>query len=324
MHRATQDAMHLQLQKDTHERSSSFSRVTQLLRASYSSPSKLQIAEASNWPNLTKVLPHVLSMLHAFDKSSPSMVGNIEFAELLSDIGCMDLVDRGKISEAYTLNKKVLEILDTWDASHQRPLRSDALVIIGNCTDFMALSKREEGLQTRLNCVKIREQCYAEIPEDEITMDDRIRLHNSYTDLACSYQQTNDFENVRKRAEQCFKQYQTWGAEEEYPYEYAKYYNHMAYVLLYENKGQKAIEFAKRGYELVEKARPDTGMAVLYRLDYANIAFQVGRHQESFCILKDLLESSERDCGKNGLRTLDIRLNVGIVSYMMRDLSYAE
>jgi tetratricopeptide (TPR) repeat protein len=316
--------MHLQLQKDINERSASFNRVIQLLRANYPPPSKLQIAEARNWQSLTKVLPHVLSMLHAFDKSSPSMVGSIEFAQLLSDIGCMDLVARGKIFEAYKLNKKVLEILDTLDTPHQKPLRSDALIIIGNCTDFMALNKREEGLQTRLECVAIREQCYAEIPQDEVTMDDKIRLHNSYTDLACSYQQTNDFDNVRKYAEQCVKQYQTWGPEEEYPYEYAKYYNHMAYVLLYENEGQSALDYARRGYNLVEKASPDTGMASLYQLDYANIAFQVGRHQESILMLKELLESSERDCGRNGVRTLDIRLNIGIVSYMMRDLSYAE
>ncbi|KAK6208485.1 hypothetical protein LQW54_006831 [Pestalotiopsis sp. IQ-011] len=263
-------------------------------------------------------------MLHALDKSSPSTVSNLEFAQLLSDSGCMDLAAHGKIFQAYKLNKKVLEILDTLGATHQKPLRSDALVIIGFCTDFMALSKRAEGLQTRLECVEIREQCYREICRDDLTIHDKIRLHNSYTDLACSYQQTNNFDKVRKYAEQCYKQYQTWGTEDEYPYEYAKYYNHMAYVLLYENDGQRAVEFAKRGYKLVEKASPDTGTAVLYRFDYANIVFQVGRHQESLLILNQLLKSSERDCGRNGVRTLDIRLNIGIVSYMMGDLVYAE
>lgn len=47
----------------------------------------------------------------------------------------------------------------------------------------------------------------------------------------------------------------------------------MTYVLLCENDGQRAVDFAERGYKLVEKARPDTGMAVLYQSDYANIGF---------------------------------------------------
>ena len=66
MHRATQAAMLLKLNDDIEQRSLSFDRVIQPLRENFPDPSmmaKLQIAEAHVWPNITKVLPHILTAI---------------------------------------------------------------------------------------------------------------------------------------------------------------------------------------------------------------------------------------------------------------------
>ena len=64
-----------------------------------------------------------------------------------------------------------------------------------------------------------------EVSNGMVTIDDRIRLHNSYMDLAYSQQQLNDFENFKENAENCMIQHKSWGEQHELPYEYAKYLN---------------------------------------------------------------------------------------------------
>lgn len=46
------------------------------------------------------------------------------------------------------------------------------------------------------------------------------------------------------------EQYQSWGnqGDKDLEYEYAKYYNNMSYVLLWEDKGDQAVEFAIKAY----------------------------------------------------------------------------
>ena len=238
----------------------------------------------------------------------------------------MDLYDRGLIAEAYELNAMVEKILDSLNCPAETPLRGDALTILGLCTDNMALSKRQEGLDIRQRCQEIRRLCFRAIPLQDITQDDKIRLYNSYTDLVCSQQQINDFDHVRETLLECFKQYQSWGSEDEQElaYEYAKYYNQMAYVLLWDNESEKAVEFAKKAYELVEQAAPNTGIARLYQSDYAHILFQKGDRHEALDILERLLKLAEQDCGAKNVRTLEIRLNIGIMGYFLEDLPYAE
>ena len=196
------------------------------------------------------------------------MEGHLAFAELLSDVGGMDLYDRGRVLEAYRLSKKAEAILDDLEMPLVTPLRGDLLTIIGLCTDFMSLEKRLEGLEIREKCQRIRRLCHEAIPSSLVTLNDNIRLYNSYMDLVCSQQQFNEFEDVEKNCEECLVQYKKWYTDEEkIPYEYAKYYNHMAYVLLYKGDSAKAVEYAKRGYELAERATPGAQLAVLYKFD---------------------------------------------------------
>lgn len=86
-----------------------------------------------------------MSALHAFERAWPRMSGSLFFAQLISDVGGMDLFDRGLITEAYNLNRAVESMLDSLQYPLDTPLRGDALTILGLCTDNMAITKRREG-----------------------------------------------------------------------------------------------------------------------------------------------------------------------------------
>lgn len=324
IHRATQKAMLHKLNNEPDLRETAFRRVVGLIRKKLPSPSKLQIAEARVWPLIERVLPHVQSVVLAFERARPAIAGSLDFAELLADVGGMDLYDRGRIHEAYKLSRKTITILDDLGAPLETPLRGDALTIIGLCTDVMGIEKRVEGVEVREECLKVRQRCYDMIPSGDITIDDRIRLHNSYMDLACSLQHFNDFERIEQHAERCLVQYKSWGDENRFPYEYAKYYNHMAYVLLYKGRTAKAVQFAKKGFELAETARPGTQLAVLNKFDWANLLFQHGDMQRSLEAHKEVLKVRKRECGEENVRTLESRLNIGIIQYFGGQLDQAE
>ncbi|KAK1750149.1 hypothetical protein QBC47DRAFT_310415, partial [Echria macrotheca] len=346
-HRAVQRILILKLSKDDYasQRQAAFARVVRVLRDFFPPPSKTQIAQADVRPRLLKVLPHLLTLLHAFEALSPAMKGDLALVELLCDVAGMDLFDQGSLNEAYWINKIAERILDSLDTSGRdlgapdtpdapiltgealkmASLRSDALTIAGLSTDFMGLTKRQEGLEMRQKCKEIRRLCFRSIPESEVTADDKIRLYNSYGDLATSFQQLNDFKGVRENMEECLKNYKLWGDEKAIPYEYAKYYSMTSFALIYENDYTTAVDYAERAYKLIEEAYPGTSSAILHKSDYALILFQTGPEgrQEAHLIMKDLLSRSEKDCGEDNLRTLELRMIFGIMLYFVENYTEA-
>ena len=327
-HRATQEALLRKLNKEPDLRERIFRNTVSLLRESFPEPSNRQIADADLWPNVLRVLPHLQSLLTAFRRADPRMKGDLALAKLLSDVGGMDLYDRGRVTEAYLFSKEVIKMLNDLEESPESPLRSDALTIIGLCTDFMSLGRRVEGYEIRLECLDIRKKYHKRIDKSTRTKEDsendEIRLYNSYTDLACSQQQLNQFDEVENNAELCYTEYKKWGTEEKLPYEYAKYYNHMAYVLLYRGEMGKAVEFAWKAVELVGKAAPGTQITTLYKFDWANILFQTGEHKPALKEHEAMLKSLKKECGKENIRTLKSRLNIGIIQYFIGHLEDAQ
>ena len=86
-----------------------------------------------------------------------------------------------------------------------------------------------------------------------------------------------------------------------------------------ENRRDEAVAFSDKAYTLIEQASPGTGISRLYQSNYAHILFQNGGRKEARRILERLCEISERECGKDNLRTLEIGLNVAIMDFLMRD-----
>lgn len=327
IHRAIQVALLMELNGDMQRMDAAFKRATRHLRASYPEPSPLQIPSAVTSAALRLVLPHVLSMVTCFERASPKPKGNLELARVVIDVGGMDCYDRGLIKGSYRLNNAVKTILKAVEGPGADTLLSDALVVQGLCTDFMALNKRDEGLAVREQCLDIRRRWFQGIPKDQLTHDDKIRLYNCYTDLSCSLQQMNDFSGVMKLLVECHDRYQEWGTEQQEPFEYSKYYNQAAYVLLYENRNDEAVEYAEKAYELAELSSPRTNYPWLYKFDYANILWQHGEHkQEAYELLRSLINghSEELSASYSEILSLGMEQNLGIMAYYLGDLDLAE
>lgn len=68
----------------------------------------------------------------------------------------------------------------------------------------------------------------------------------------------------------------TWGTEQEYPFEYGKYYRNKSMVFCLQRRFSEAIELATRAAELQKR---DTGIGpryLYYRRDLAGVMLQSG------------------------------------------------
>ncbi|KAJ3493113.1 hypothetical protein NLG97_g4946 [Lecanicillium saksenae] len=326
IHRDIQRALQMELNQDSARMEAAFERALNHLRANFAEPSPLQIPSAVTSAALRLVLPHVLSVLTCFERAYPRLKHNMLFARLVIDVGGMDCYDRGLIKESYRLSTAVESILKPSQSQVTDNLLSDALVIQGLCTDFMALSKREEGLSIRQKCLDIRRRNFRMIPKNEVKLDDKIRLYNCYTDLVCSLQQMNDFDQVRGLLDECHQNYKEWGSESECAYEYSKYYNQMAYVRLYENESDEAVALARRGYELAELSASGTNYPWLYKFDYANLLWQHGEfRQRAFEELQVMVDEHSRVLSDSysEILALGMEQNLGVMAFYLGELDLA-
>ena len=267
-------------------------------------------------------LPQLLSLNRVFATASPEIEGSIEFALLLSDIG-LNVWDRGLSDSAKSLLKAAEKVLDSieWDENSKE--RSDIYVLLGILTDTVGISQRAEGLSYRQKAHDIRKRHYDSKQGKEISLEEDIRYHNTVTDLACSHQQYNRYAEIEATCRQVIAKYNTWGSEDDFPYEHAKYYHHMAYVLVYKGNTHKAAEYALRASNIL--ARGSFGLlATLFRFDCATILFQDGRVEEAINEHKTVLEIRLLKLGKTNPMTLHSYALLGIINYFNKDYENAE
>ena len=265
-----------------------------------------------------------MSLESAYRRASPNINGSLRFAELLADVGGINMYDHGLVKDARTLLRTALQTLE--DLGHPTNTRvwGDIIIMLGLFTDIQGITQRAEGMNLRRRSVETRENWFGQIPVSQIDRDDEVLLHNAYADLACSFQQLNRFDDVTAYCEICLKQYRTWGAEEEYPYEYAKYYHHMAFVLVYQKDTGKAIDYAKRAADLMALGSPRSQIATVFRFDWAIILFQHGEKDRSIKEHKAILNKRINECGRFNLLTLQSRLTLGIMYFYKDDYVAAE
>lgn len=320
-HRSLQEGLLFKMNKMPDTRKIAFDRVVDLLIEQCPLPLKtLQPVEA-HWPIIQALLPHLLALVRGFERSQPPIPGYFRFAKLLTDMGGMTLFDHGFTSQVQMLLKKAKKVLDDIGDSKDAAIRGDIGTVLALNTDNLGISKRAKGLELRRKTLTIRQKCH-----DKLTLlaqgpdvDDEILLFNADTDLACSLQQYNRFDEVAKICERCLTQYQIWGDEDKFPYEYAKYYNHSAYVLMYEGETTRAVKFAKRGSDLMASGQPGSQMAVTFKFDWATILFQAGETVRAIEEHLELLKDRISGCGLLNIMTLQSRIHIGVMYFLVKD-----
>ncbi|KAI4924849.1 uncharacterized protein J4E92_006885 [Alternaria infectoria] len=321
-HRSLQRVVLHKLDQDPAHRKVFFERACYLLGRVFPRPSPLQQPESEKWPQIEAYLPQLLTLESAFLRAQPPIKGSLDFAVLLSSVG-LNVWDRGLSNDAKSLMLTAEKVLDSigWDRWAME--RSDIYVILGILTDTVGITQRTEGLQYREKALEIRQHYVDTIPQADMTLEEEIRYYNAITDRICSWQQFNRYEDIEKHCTIVIEKYKSWGKETDFPYEYAKFYHHMAYVLIYRGERAKAVDYAQHASKLLRMGNFGL-LGVLFRFDCATVMFQAGQIEAAISEHEQVLEHRLLKLGRSNLMTLQSRLMLGVIHYTLHDFSKAK
>lgn len=212
----------------------------------------------------------------------------------------------GLISDGVMALETAEEILDDRGVPKFDGLRSDILANLGAISGFCGVSDRREGIERRHNALHIRKEKFESTPKDQLTRLDHVRYINAESDLAFGYLQEERLDEVERIMERCLREYKSWGDEEEIPFEYAKYYYLMSFVLASQSISGQALSSSEHGLSLISKAAgAEHGMTLLWKFGLANLHCLCQNLPKALDLHKEILDVRKKVCGEFNGFTLE-------------------
>lgn len=212
----------------------------------------------------------------------------------------------GLMSDGAKALETAEEILDERGIPKFNALRSDILANLGALSGFSGVSDRRESMKRRSNALDIRKRKFEKTPENQLTRLDHVRYINAESDLAFGYLQEERLDEVKHIMERCLREYQTWGDEDEIPFEYAKYHYLMSFVFASQSLPAKALESGEHALCLVSKAAgAEHGMTQLWKFGLANLYYHSQNLPQALTLNKEILDARKRTCGEFNGFTLE-------------------
>lgn len=298
IHRSLQWSIIVDLSRIHDHRWKVYHQAFVLLRRGMPMSSPIQVPEPEKWTQFERYTPQILNLRTHCLWPEPPVDLPVDFAHILSDMGTY-MWHAGLVPDGSKALETAEHILDERGVDEIDPLRGDILGNLGILSGFAGVSQRKEGMERRLEALKIRKEVYDDIPEKKITQDDRTRLHIAESDVALGHLQEEDFEKAEEIMERCLAQYKTWDTEDNIPYEYAKYYYTMSVVRASQGSIRESLDFSRRGVGPVTKsAGGEHSVTQLWKISLTNLLFHSGDIAESLRVNEEVLSVRRRTCGE--------------------------
>lgn len=253
IHRTVQWNVLYIISRDKDNRWEAFNHAFTLIKEGTPTVSPLQIPEPEHWPAFQKYVPQILQLRMHCIWPEPPVELPINFAKILSDMGIY-MWQVGILTDGSAALHTAIDILDNHKVSRMDPLRGDIAAILKTLTRWVGVSQIERCIQHGKEELIIRKAEYEGLKMDEkLTRTDEIRRYNAENDYALVLLELEDFETVESMIEECFKQYQLWGTEDEIPFEYHKYFDEIAFVRMSQGKVKEALGHCHHAMNLIQK-----------------------------------------------------------------------
>ncbi|KAF7676169.1 hypothetical protein GT037_005674 [Alternaria burnsii] len=281
VHRSLQkNILHgFQQDKDPDKRRRIFEEVFAMINQQLPPASRLQQNESDIWPVYHKFVPQVVSVMTNSRWPDPPLELNLKFAKMLSNVGTY-LWHTGQFRDCeIAMEEAETALLKQDDQFKNSPefeeLISDIYLVTGIVADCVGVSKRKESLQHREELLRLRNNELDRIPVDQRTTDDEIRWGNAKGDLACAYFQRDRYAEAKVLMEELLVYYRKWGTENQYPFEYSKYYHHSAFILMTEGQPRQALDYVRKSLNLeLQHAGSEDSSVLITKYDLALITLR--------------------------------------------------
>ena len=312
------------LSKDWEGRQKAFAQAFALVRGQMPEASRIQASQPDVWHKYEAYVPQISSLRTHSLWPDPKLKLPADFGQVLIDIGTY-LWHQGLLFDGKAALETAEQVLVELPLDEMDPLFSDIDDVMGIIDDFTGISCRADSLRRRRRALKIRKHRHALIAEEDLSRIDSIRLYNAEANLGCAYLQAEMFEEAERIFESCLVQYKTWTlVEKDIPFEYAKYYNHMAFVRTFQGQHVEAIKFARRACDLqLLHGGPNAPLVQYNRFNLGNQLFHAGEYEESLKVNEECLRDRIRVCGKDNLLTLESYSQTGALLHRLGRLDEA-
>jgi tetratricopeptide (TPR) repeat protein len=322
IHRSLQRGILYKLDKQVESRQAVFEQAFSIVRQITPSASPIQVPNPRFWSEFEAAVPQIFALRSAFLGSQPQIEGSVQFAELLYDAG-FNTWEREMSYSGLQLLETAEQILDDLGYDENAKLRADIHAIAGIICDNIGISRKAQGLLHRQKALKIRQMVVDEAGES-VTRDQEILLYNAMNDVAESLLQSYGYQEAEVLVESCKVQYAKWGTEDEFPFEYGKYYRNIGAVRCLQRRFEEAITSTERAVELIGL---DTGVGpryLFYMYDSACHVLQAGDLETSLKIHREIFETREDVCGEFNDVTLQSAYTIGALYHHLGDPQMAE
>jgi tetratricopeptide (TPR) repeat protein len=307
-------------------RQRTFQQAFALVKQQLPEASAIEVCPPEVWQVYLKYVPQLNSLrLHSLWPEPPLKLSD-DFAKVLVDVGTY-MWNTGLFKECEVAISLAETILETLPYEQAGELMTVVDGIMAKISDLTGVSKRSEGLRRCLRRVESRRKFYAAIPTESVTRTDEIRLFNSEADVGYTLMQDNRFTEAEEIYERCLVAYKSWSLiEEEIPFEYAKYYHHMAHVRALQGRLVEALALGSHAIKLQElhNRGPLSPMVQLYRFSYGMHLYHAGHLQKSLEIHEDVLKTRIQISGALNPWTLDSYSAVGMLLSLLGNHIKAE
>lgn len=320
MHRSLQRGIREGISASPATQQKIFDQAIALIREVFPRSNPLQQPTPNQWLECQRLLPHLHALRDVYYRSFPDISGPIDFAQLLTDAG-MDQFERGITKEGLLLLKTAEDVLQAGSPEDHQIMLADIHAMIAILYDNTGITQRQEAFDRRKTALAIRKKVFEQATTPQ--RKDEILLYNSEMEYAMALLHYHRFQEAEPIIVRCLEKFREWGSEADIPFEYAKYYNKMALVRMYQGRFEEAIELAARGMELMEK----TGymlFASRFKFDLACIILQSGDIDRALQVHKEILAQRIEDLGQANELTLHSIYAIGAIHELNGNLDDAE
>jgi len=296
-----------------------FGKAFCLVRKQYPRASPIQVPEPGKASACKEYTPHVLSLRRAYDTTG-AIEPKLDLAELFYDAGFHIWELQTAPDEGILYLETAERILDELNYQSHAKIRADIHTAISLLYSVIGIRFRNENFHRLKDALIIRQKVQE---HDKLSRENDILCTNAASDLGYYLIDIWDCDEASKLFQSCYRKYQEWGIETEYPFEYTKYYFNSARLCMLRGSYPKAVGLFHRAIELSEKALGKTWLYLLVKFNLACTLAQEGDLQSALDLHSEVFDAREKAMGKYDSATMMSSYAIGALHYYLGDLSKA-
>lgn len=303
MHRSLQWSILHILNDDQKKTKRLFQQIFDLLRANLPiSDNVLRTVDPAQRSLFEMVAPQVISLDNHVSNLKPALNNSTDFAFLLCDLGTFMWLE-GLDREYIGIMQSAELIFDKVHHDEYAPIRSKLNIHLGRAAEMRGVDGFEIGLSRKRKAVQI---CERNLKRRLLARrDDILVVWSARTDLVVALINNEMYEEADKLMRLAREQYGRWGTESDEAFEYAQWYNHNAWVRMWQGKPQESLLMQKKGIELqIVACGRDHGLVFFKRFFLGCLLWIAGETDEAIRQLKSVLDDRVRVLGEGAFHSL--------------------